>query len=208
MKSIGFCFVILFAVRVDWLSRSKNLDSLTDQELISKYRSNEETRWLLAFLGRHRDLIVVRTLNYLKDEEETEDFIGNLYIKLAESLKKEQHSDNHKAWLRRTITNSLIDQSRRNKLHDTFRQTQDSHAFSNPFSSLPEADAALARQAIEQLHPLPRLYVIKHFFEGKQNKEIVEETGLNMNQIRGARDRALKALKESLGLVFEDYFED
>ncbi|MEZ4686142.1 MAG: hypothetical protein R3B47_08770 [Bacteroidia bacterium] len=48
--------------------------------------------------------------------------------------------------------------------------------------------------------------MIKHFFEGKQNREIVEETGLNMNQIRGARDRALRALKEALGPVFEDYF--
>ncbi|MEZ4686143.1 MAG: sigma factor [Bacteroidia bacterium] len=113
MKDLSLIFILVLAVRVDWLMKGKSGDSLSDHSLIEQYHRTGESRWLLAFLSRHRDLIVVRTLNFLRDEDETEDFIGNLFVKLSESLKKQQHIDNPKAWLRRTITNSLIDQSRK-----------------------------------------------------------------------------------------------
>ncbi|MFK7969427.1 MAG: RNA polymerase sigma factor [Bacteroidia bacterium] len=159
-------------------------------------------------MTRHRSLIIIRTLNYLKDEQETEDFIGTLFLKLRDSLQKDHHIKEPKAWLRRLITNTLIDQTRRQNLHQAFIQTPTELSEDHQNKSMLKLDSGMLSEAIESLHALPKMYIIKHFFQGKQNKEIADEMGLNMNQVRGARDRALKALKTTLSPVFFEYFNE
>lgn len=207
MKSASILILIL-AIRVDWLTGAKSFDEYSDQELIVQYQKSHQSKWLIAFMNRHRDLIVIRTFSYLRDEDETEDFIGALFIKLSESFKKNTDIREPKAWLRRLITNTLIDQSRRQQLHKAFTQIPTSEIDNQLQETILKIDAAQLTDAIEQLHPLPKMYIIKHFFYGKQNKEIAEEMELNMNQVRGARDRALKALRESLNDDFNNYFDE
>lgn len=198
--------LFLLAVRVDWLREDKAFQSYDDHGLLRQFQATKDPAWLVGFMARHQSLIIIRTLSFLKDESETEDFIGALFLKLRNTLQNGQEITAPKAWLRRLITNTLIDQSRRKSLHDTFVQQSETTDPGTLPQSVLGMDAEVLSHVIETLRPLPKMYVIKHFFQGKSNKEIAAEMELEMNQVRGARDRALKALREKLSADFGDYF--
>ena len=201
-----------FGVIIDFLGRRKkelqtDWEQASDQEIIHAYQKSNDVELISVLMNRYHDLILARTFNYLKDEIETEDFVSDLYLKLAEKLKKIAEIQDVKSWLRRLITNMLIDQSRKKQHHQGYvQQLAEGEDF--PFERMAlQMDAERLAWAIEQLRPLPRMYVMLHFFGGKQNQEIAQETELEMNQVRGARNSALKKLKELLGESFENYFQ-
>lgn len=181
---------------------------MTDAELIRDFRKREDLEIISLLMDRYQDVIVARTVNYLKDESATQDFIGDLYLKLAEKLKQDLLIRDFKPWLRRMITNTLIDGSRRHKRYEQYVGTLQEGIETIDGKIAIEIDGGKLAVALESLRPLPRLYVIQHFFMGKQNQEIAKEQGLEMNQVRGARSRALKSLKEVLGGDFKEYFQE
>lgn len=181
---------------------------MTDAELIRDFRKREDLEIISLLMDRYQDVIVARTVNYLKDESATQDFIGDLYLKLADKLKQDLLIREFKPWLRRMITNTLIDGSRRHKRYEQYVGTLQEDIETIDGKIALEIDGGKLAVALESLRPLPRLYVIQHFFMGKQNQEIAKEQGLEMNQVRGARSRALKSLKEVLGGDFKEYFQE
>ncbi len=201
------------AITIDFLGirgkqRKNRLFQMTDAELIREFRKREDLEIISLLMDRYQDVIVARTVNYLKDESATQDFIGDLYLKLADKLKQDLLIRDFKPWLRRMITNTLIDGSRRHKRYEEYVGTlqEDTETIDGKIAL--EIDGGKLAVALESLRPLPRLYVIQHFFMGKQNQEIAKEQGLEMNQVRGARSRALKSLKEVLGEDFKEYFQE
>lgn len=201
------------AITIDFLGirgkrRKNRLLQMTDAELIRDFRKREDLEIISLLMDRYQDVIVARTVNYLKDEVATQDFIGDLYLKLADKLKQDLLIREFKPWLRRMITNTLIDGSRRHKRYEQYVGTLQEDIETIDGKIALEIDGGKLAVALESLRPLPRLYVIQHFFMGKQNQEIAKEQGLEMNQVRGARSRALKSLKEALGGDFKEYFQE
>lgn len=201
---------MILAILIDFLGASEKKkraqwEKLSDQELIVRYQTSEELLLVSVLMDRYQDLIVARTLNYLREEEAVRDLISALYLKLAEKLRHAGEIRDFKAWLRRLITNTMIDQSRRNQRFEAYISTLTEEVEEIEHQLALQVDSEQLSIALEQLHPLPRLYVIQHFFMGKQNAEIAEEQQLDPNQVRGARSRALKKLGECLGDSFADY---
>lgn len=201
---------MILAILIDfWGARGRKQTAQwklrSDGELIDLYRQTGELEIISHLMDRYQGLIVARTLNYLKEEEQTRDFISQLYLLLSEKLKTTEVK-NFRPWLRRMILNALIDQGRRARYFDAFLKTQEEGVEELDRQLALEVDADLLSEAISTLEPLPRLYVLQHFFQGKQNKEICEEQGIEMNKIRSARRRALQQLRLALGPQFENYF--
>ena len=184
------------------------MQALDDSELIRRYHQSGNGEIIALLMDRYQDLIIARTLNYLKDEGQTRDFISELYLKLSDKLRSGSEIRDFKSWLRRMITNALIDQGRRQKFYQNYVAAQREESEEIDRRIALEIDTTHLAAALEQLRPLPRLYVIQHFFMGKQNKEIAQEYGLGINQVRGARNRALTQLKTLLGQDFAAYFRD
>lgn len=177
----------------------------SDGELMQLYRQTGELEIISHLMDRYQGLIVARTLNYLKEEEQTRDFISQLYLLLSEKLKTTE-VQNFRSWLRQLITNALIDQGRRKKYFEAFMKRQEEGVTELERQLALEVDAEQLSAAVEVLEPLPRLYVLQRFFAGKQNREICEEFGLEMNDIRSARRRAFQLLRQALGPQYENYF--
>ncbi|MEZ4849845.1 MAG: hypothetical protein R3B93_14755 [Bacteroidia bacterium] len=86
--------------------------------------------------------------------------------------------------MRQIILNALIDQSRRANYFEAFVNTQEEEVFESDQQMRWKCDEEILSEAIEQLEPLPKLYVLQRFFMGKPNREICEEFDLDMNEIR------------------------
>jgi RNA polymerase sigma factor (sigma-70 family) len=82
-------------------------------------------------------------------------------------------------------------------------QSLEQTSFEDPFESYElEEKRQLVRTAIELLDPLERAIARATHFEGESGPAIASRTGMTLDVIRGARDRALEKLKKFvLGLV-------
>ena len=201
---------MILAILIDFLgSRGRKQKAqwqkLTDAQLIELYQQTGQLEIISHIMHRYQGLIVARTLNYLKEEEQTRDFISHLYLLLSQKLQTAEIT-NFRGWLRQIILNALIDQSRRANYFEAFINTQEEEVFESDQQIALEVDSEILSEAIEQLEPLPKLYVLQRFFMGKPNREICEEFDLDMNEIRVARRRAFQVLRKALGSQFENYF--
>lgn len=204
------------AVRINFLGirqkrQQTDWHAMTDQELIRLYQQRQQLDIIGFLMERHKSLIISRTLNELS-EEETRDFVADLFLKLKEKLLRTQEIVHFKAWLRRTISNALIDRGRKLQREKTYQEK----SIAAPKESEAAIDARMVLSldqgklldALDQLKPIHRLYVVQHFFYGKQNQEIAKEFNLSINQVRGARERALNKLRSWLQEDFGQYLSD
>lgn len=201
---------MILAIIIDFLgSKGRKLEAqwkeLQDAELIQVYKESGKLEIISHLMSRYQGMIVARTLNYLKEEESTRDFISQLFLMLSTRLKTAE-VNNFRAWLRQIILNALIDQGRRGNYFENYLRTREEGIEEPDRKIALEVDSGLLAIAIEKLEPLPKLYVMQRFFYGKPNREICEEFGLNMNDIRSARRRAFQVLREELGSHFKNYF--
>ena len=201
---------MILAVFIDFLGsrgrkQEKSWNKLSDLRLISIYKETEDLDIISHLMHRYQGLIIARTLHYLKEEEQTKDFVSQLYLMLSTKLKTAEIVK-FRPWLRQTILNALIDQGRRANYFAQYIRTQEEEVIELDQELALEVDAEILAISIEKLELLPRLYIMQRFFLGKPNREICQEFDLTMNDIRSARRRAFQVLRQELGAHFTNYF--
>lgn len=82
------------------------MKSLSDDELVTGYRTSQDMTYIAELFLRHSDLGFRLARQYMANEADTEDILQQIFIKLTQSLNQYQIGTNVKAWLMRIIINS------------------------------------------------------------------------------------------------------
>ena len=76
----------------------KIFDHFTDQELLDRYRNDQDNKWLEVLLPRYTLLVFGLCMKYLKQESDSKDAVQQVFIKVIAEIPKYK-IDYFKSWL-------------------------------------------------------------------------------------------------------------
>ncbi len=156
----------------------------------------------------------------VSDPGDAEDILQEVFYELVEAYRMMKPIEQVGAWLFRVARNRIIDLFRKKKpdafISDPIAIAEDGEALRLE-DLLPSADAgpeaAYARSVLveeldDALRELPeeqREVFIAHEIEGRSFKELVTETGLNVNTLRARKRYAVLHLRERLQAIHDEF---
>src|SRR5258707_13399016 len=156
----------------------------------------------------------------VSDPGDAEDILQEVFYELVEAYRMMKPIEQVGAWLFRVARNRIIDLFRKKKpdafISDPIAIAEDGEALRLE-DLLPSADAgpeaAYARSVLveeldDALRELPeeqREVFIAHEIEGRSFKELVTETGVNVNTLRARKRYAVLHLRERLQAIHDEF---
>ncbi|MBX9850156.1 MAG: sigma-70 family RNA polymerase sigma factor [Cytophagaceae bacterium] len=189
----------------------KDASKLSDPELISKYRSTDETIYAGELFQRYNHLVYGVCMKYLKNPEESRDAVMNIFEKLLEDLKKHEIG-NFKGWLHTVARNHCLMFIRANKnfqkeseesLDQVMELSYSMHHYENETDmSIHNLDDCIKKLADEQKRCVELFY-----FEDKCYKEIAELTRYTLNEVKSFIQNGKRNLKNCLSSKNEQVYK-
>ena len=182
------------------LSEIKNL---TDLELIARYKSSGDNSIVGILFERYTHLVFGVCMKYLKDEDEAQDAVMQVFEKLLSDLKK--HSvDNFKGWLYMVSRNhclmhlrgskSLLEKQKEFKKDaPVFMESWNDEHLDNKNSK--ETTLTKLEDCIKKLNEKQRISVDLFFIKEKCYQEVADETGFSMNDVKSFIQNGKRNLK-------------
>jgi len=191
---------------------SKINSSLTDEELISKYRFSHDNSYLGELFLRYLPCVFGVALGVLKNQKEAEDLTMTVFHKIASDLKRVEVKD-FSVWLYQ-LTKSLcaIEAKKKNAgtndskniLIDELASKDDNSLFINASDGKEsKIDANNLRLAINTLNENQKICIDLFYMQNKSYQEVAESTGFTVNQVKTNIQngkRLLKTYLENRGL--------
>lgn len=184
---------------------SHNEDGLTDDELISRFKSGEQQALGVLF-KRYTALVYGTSLKYLKDRDEAKDAVMQVFEKLSQTLH--QHEvQSFKSWLYVTTRNHCLMyiRSRKGKEAKFIRHSLGEEITSDFMEShyvlhlenepemeqnLNKLEKCIAELVLEQQRCVRLFYL-----QEKCYQDVADETGFNMNQVKSYIQNGKRNLK-------------
>ena len=179
----------------------KNLDQLTDDELVRLYGDGNNQAFEILLL-RYKSKVYTYIYLIVRNRELTEDIFQDTFIKAIATIQQGRYVESGKfvAWINRIAHNLIIDHFRREKNENTFSADAVDYDIVN--------NAKLAEKSIEDtmsneqvltdvvhlidLLPASQQKVIRmRYFEDLSFKEIAERTNVSINTALGRMRYAL-----------------
>jgi RNA polymerase sigma-70 factor (ECF subfamily) len=179
-----------------------------DYALLKRLAKGEQAA-LEELIRRHERRLYQLAYRLLKDPQETEDALQEVFLKAYENAARFQPISTVKAWLNRITANHCLNRLRQrvpiqDSLDDEDRAPQVPSHTANPLEALEESD--LARRLEGLLAALPenqrRALVLKRFGD-LSYQEIAEIMGTSPGAVDGLIKRARQFLRKALA----DYLE-
>lgn len=137
----------------------------------------------------------------LKDSDEAEEMVQNVFYKLWEKRDKMSELQSVQAYLYRSVYNECMNYVK----HEKVKQAHEAHAVHQGNISTPMADAAEAKELetriAEAMNSLPeqcRTIFQMSRFEELKYREIADKMGLSIKTIENQMGKALKILRTKL----------
>jgi RNA polymerase sigma-70 factor (ECF subfamily) len=178
-----------------------------DYALLKRIARGEQAA-LEELIRRHERRLYQLAYRLLKDPQETEDALQEVFLKAYENAGRYQPISTVKAWLNRITANHCLNRLRervpQDSLDDEERAPQLPSRTANPLEALEESD--LARRLEGLLATLPenqrRALVLKRF--GDLSYQEIAEI---METSPGAVDGLIKRARQFLRKALAEYFE-
>lgn len=178
----------------------------SDNELITEYKNTRNNVFVGILYKRYAHLVLGLSLKYLKDKDEAQDAVMQIFEKLLSDLLK-HHIEYFKSWLYTFSKNHCLmmlrsKQSRQNKademeLHaDLFMETSD-NLHLNAGGEKEEQYVAL-ENAILNLSKEQKICVELFYLKQKSYQEITEITGYSLNEVKSYIQNGKRNLKIKL----------
>ena len=180
----------------------KNISSssLTDLELVAQYKLEGDPALVGALYERYMDLVYGVCLKYLKQPENAQDSVINIFEELLEKLKKHE-IENFRAWLHTVAKNHCLmrlrDKGNKDlkELNEKYAAETDSNLY-----DLSKDDKAydFLEESIKELNEEQRQCVILFYLKKKSYAEISAATGYNAMQVKSYIQNGKRNLKTIL----------
>lgn len=181
------------------MKRSKRkYQKLTDNELASRFKERPSNEILSEIYLRFGHLMMGTCLKYLKNKEEAEDTVMELFEALPQKLEK--HTVDHfKSWLYMTTKNACLMRLRKKNIPS---QEIDERIHSTPEGSnskfLEEKQYNSLEKAVEDLKDEQKTAVKLFYFKRLSYQEVGEKMNLPIKKVKSAIQNGKRNLKLKL----------
>ena len=175
--------------------------SLSDAELLLLYKKTGELQVLSELYQRYMELVYGVSLKYLKDPESARDTVMQVFEELIPKLKKHD-VENFKSWLHQVVKNHCLMQLRtpRNlrtvEINPDLVQSEENVHLNGVLEK--EENFARLDYCLNTLSDDQRKIIQLFYLEGKCYNEIVEQTGIEWNQVRSLIQNGRRNLKKCM----------
>lgn len=177
--------------------------SLTDEELVHRYRNSHETVYIGELYQRYTHLVFGVCMKYFKNEMQAEDATMQIFEKLISDLKK-HHVVTFKPWLHTVVKNFCMMQFRKESTetrHKTELKYETREIVENPEDAhLQEAEEKEfillhLKEGIEELKDEQRTCIELFYLKDCSYTEIATITGYSMNEVKSYIQNGKRNLK-------------
>lgn len=171
---------------------NKSYESLSDKELIDLYRNKNEKQIVGILFKRYTHLVFGSCMKYLKNADESEDAVMDIFEKLLDDLKVHQ-IDNFKSWLYSVARNHCLMKLRKEKSSEgrivELKINDEEHVESNDLLHLNEEESKEQslqglENAIAGLNDEQRRCIELFYLEQKCYNEVAEITTYSLNEVK------------------------
>ena len=177
---------------------SANINSLSDLELISRFKQTGNNNLVGVLYERYTHLVFGVCMKYLENAEDSKDATVEIFVKLLEDLKKHEVS-NFKGWLYQVTKNHCL-----MKLRDKGKYTFEINDHVVPaaqdglvIQEIIEKDRALdsLSKALGELNKEQQLCVTLFYLEKKSYQQVADITGFSLMQVKSNIQNGKRNLK-------------
>ncbi len=174
------------------LFKAKNIQSLTDNELIATYKSKGDNELVGELYKRYSHLVYGVCLKYLKNEDEAKDAVLQIFENLLEDLKKHDIA-NFKSWLHSVARNHCLmflrkEQTKQKRVNEYEATYQHEETFVAPFEvhDKEEKEVKLTKleEALTLLKDEQRVCIQLFYIEEKCYNEVADITGYEIKKVK------------------------
>lgn len=174
---------------------------LSDLELVSNLQ-NDNTRAFDMIYEKYGVNLYRFALKYLRSNEEAEELVQSVFMKIWECRKSIKTDTSFKSFLYTIVYNDICNLFRKRKYSQEFAKETlyiNNH-FSNETEERIDYKSMLHRVEllIEKLPEKHRIIFLKSRHEGKTSKEIAQEVGLSSGTVDNYISESLKYIKSKL----------
>jgi len=174
---------------------------MSDQDLLEKFRRDNDNMWLGVLLERYTLLLFGVCMKYLKNEEEAKDAVQQVLLKAITELQK-YDVQYFKSWLYMVARNHCLMKlrdkpDRRSEISD--QQIADETDPADKYRHLEkDRKLELLADSVEELSPEQKQCVTLFYLEKKSYQQIADETGFSPMQVKSYIQNGKRNLKLSL----------
>jgi len=187
------------------------MQSLTDQQLLTRYLQTADPEAFAALVRRHRAAMLRQIREVLWRESDVEDAMQETLLRLAAKAGCHDGVRSVGPWLRRIARNQAIDWLRRQPGDRQLDEAKAEAAGLLFDGRVPAPDeAAMRREAIEELTrrfatlpPGERQCIRAVIVEGKSYKETAEEIGIPLGTVKSRVSLGLTRLQGMYDLIVD-----
>jgi RNA polymerase sigma-70 factor (ECF subfamily) len=178
----------------------RNISSdLSDDDLLSRYRSHTDLEALGILYSRYMDLVYGVCLKYLKDPEKSKDAVLDIFEELVSKLRKHEVA-NFRHWLYPVAKNHCLMQLRSNKKEGNIVKIELSGVQSEESGHLngvleKEENFQKLQYCLDQLGTEQKTVIEMFYLKGICYNEIATKTGLDWKQVRSFIQNGRRNLK-------------
>ncbi len=182
--------------------------SLSDEDLIRSYKSSQNNIYLSELFERYTHLVFGVCMKYLKNQEESQDAVMEIFENLIIILHK-QEILNFKSWiysvsknhclmiLRKAKSSEMMKSNYLENIRPDIMELQD--VFHLQSDSATEEKIPQLQQAIEKLNEKQRKCIELIYLQDKSYEEVSVLTGYSLNQVKSYIQNGKRNLKNYLG---------
>jgi RNA polymerase sigma-70 factor (ECF subfamily) len=182
--------------------------SLSDEELVSVYRENQQKQLIGVLFDRYIHLVFASCMNYFKNEDDAQDAAMVIFESLPDKLLKFE-VEYFKSWLFVITRNYCLMQLRKKNIiqHiDNFDAFQESFVENEDDLHLSNAggdDNSILLKCLSELKEEQKICIELMYLQALSYKAIVEKTGFELKQVKSHIQNG----KRNLKLKLEQYYE-
>ena len=182
----------------DFLTRKK-YSSLSDEDLILLYKKEKSNLIMDNIYKRYGHLLLAIAFKYVRNREEAQDIVMNLFEKLGDKITKHD-IQNFKSWLHATIKNECFMHLRKTKKINSTSTIENlenivSELDSEEFYQTKEKVFNELESSLSELKNEQRKSVELFYLENKSYVEIAEILNISLNNVKSAIQNGKRMLK-------------
>lgn len=181
-------------------------NQLEDNELINRYATEGDNLFLGILFKRYSHLVLGLCIKYLKNEDEAQDMVMQIFEKLSFDLKKHK-IEFFKSWLYTFSKNMCLMELRKKQsqlkkdieLQENAVLFMDSSSESH-LNSKQEQESTISHleTALNGLSKEQKQCIVLFYYKNKSYNEIVDITGYNANEVKSFIQNGKRNLKNKI----------
>lgn len=181
-------------------------NQLDDNELIKRYCENNDSLFLGILFKRYSHLVLGLCIKYLKNEDEAQDVVMQIFEKLTTDLKKHK-IEFFKSWLYTYSKNMCLMELRKKQsqlkkdieLQENTILFMDSGQDLHPNTKEDQENTIQHLElALNALSKEQKQCIILFYYKNKSYNEIVELTGFSANEVKSFIQNGKRNLKNKI----------